>query len=51
MLKRTCKPFYGKKNQRLEAAARNATKTGDMELATKLFNASAAILKAKSRDK
>jgi len=47
MLKRTAVPFYGKKNQRLEEAARQAAKDGDLKTADALFKASADNIKTK----
>lgn len=40
MLKRTVVPYYGKKNQRLEALGREALKQGNSEAASALFGRS-----------
>ena len=47
MLKRTALPFYGKKNQRLEAMGQMLLKQGKSEQAKPFFDRSAKLLKDK----
>ena len=48
MLKRTCKPFYGKLNARLDNLAREAMKRGDRDEASRLFSLSLKTLSRRS---